>query len=120
MVLTLIEKFVCGTSFETAIILTMLLRTNRFILVQWLPRGVDGTLENTILEEKKKKEKVTTKVLFWVGIKIVSMMRQELTSRKALGRDYSKIVVNASYAVVEVNSFKSCVSKDVPSVVVMS
>lgn len=48
------------------------------------------------------------------------MMRQELTSRKALGRDYSKIVVNASYAVVEVNSFKSCVSKDVPSVVVMS
>lgn len=63
MVLNLIEKFVCGISFETAIILTMLLRTNKSILVQWLPRGVDGTLENTILEKKKRKSDYKSVVL---------------------------------------------------------
>lgn len=49
MVLNLIE---CGILFETATILTMLVPANKFILVQWLPRGVDGTLESTNFKKK--------------------------------------------------------------------
>lgn len=41
MVLKLIEWEI---SLEIAIILTMLVPTNKFILVQWQPRGVNGTL----------------------------------------------------------------------------
>ena len=51
MALNLIETFVCGISFETAVILTMLVPTDKFILVQWLQRGVDGMLKSTVLKK---------------------------------------------------------------------
>lgn len=43
-----------------------------------------------------------------------------MSGREGWGRDYCKIAVNASYAVVEVNTFKFCVLEDVSSVLVMS
>jgi len=48
------------------------------------------------------------------------MMRQNYKQQGGLCRDYCKIVVNAIYTVVEVNSFKFYASEDVSSVSVKS
>lgn len=63
----------------------------------------------------------TTQLLWSVSSEMFSMMKQNYKQQgEGAEKDSYKIVVNVSYAVVEVNSFNFCVSEAASSALLMS